>query len=926
MSILLRWPFFFTSVILGQVSIAQFGEPTVLYPSGGSSKLKAVDLDADGDLDLIGVFNNDQFKWFQNMDGPGTFASAEQILVISGECAAFAVSDLNSDGFPDILVLSDDDDDDGVSVHFNDGGVGFAAPSLLLLTPDQAKAITTADLNGDGFTDVIVTLSGVDGPGFGWFPGDGVGFGPLIQVLDLHEGPTSNYIAVGDLDLLGGLDVLLRGEGDQFILARNSAGDASAWSVEDLPIPNGLPDSPYRFPQLMDVDGDGDMDLAESRGPALHWLRNDLDEGGVLTFTERAIEPWTSSGNGIFAPAFCGIGASVVFVPSNPNLPVRWNSYLPVLNGFTYSNDLPTLPRGQDLLLADLNGDAKDDLVMTTNDGLVWFPSTITPPTTELQLPVLDTLCVGGTPVALPEAIPAGGRWFGVQVSNNLLFRANIGITVDHPLVHSAYELNGCPLEEATSIRLINGPVITTPVPPVICSADSPIQMISEPVSTQWYGLNGSSVLDPASFNGGYVVCEYTDGTGTTCSDLEGPILRWNSLPAALAPAGPFCSGDGLQTIVATEAPPFNTSWTGAVVGVTPTEALFDPSVGAGEYEVIFAASPFAPGQCANSDTLRIVVQATPEITFSTLATYCTDGEPITLEGAAPNGGTWSGAGVANGALDPALVGPGLHLLNYFVMSDDGCSAQASTTIELASTASVTTGTEDLLICEGDDILAFTAEPIGGVWDAPVSAGGELDPGPLEPGLYSVRYTYTDPRGCQLGNEPIIFERGAPKVVTIPALDELCTTTPPFELTGSASGTWSGAATGEGSSVLIDPGSLGPGSWSVTLLVTAEGECPGSATEEFIVDICSDVAEAAMIEASIFPNPFTTSTMLRFQGNGTANVDVFDAAGRCVHQRTVPANGEVLYALDLRDEAPGTYVVTITTNGEVHRLRAVRSE
>lgn len=924
MSIQLRGPLLFVLALQVLLANAQFGSPTVLHPFGGSLKLKAVDMDADGDLDLIGVFNGHHFKWFQNLDGNGTMASAVQVLSISEECAAFHVADLNGDGAPDIVAIADDEA--GVVVHFNDGAVGFEQPALILSTAEEPAALTCADLNGDGFLDIVVTLDSPAGPGFGWFPGNGPGFDGMEDQLGLYIGPTSNYIAVGDFDLVGGLDVLLNAGGDQFMIARNSLGDASAFSVGDLPIPNGLPDSPYRFPQIVDVDGDGDLDLAESRGPALHWLRNDLDEGGVLSFTERSIEPWTTSGNGVFGPALCGTGASVVFVPSNPGLPVRWNSFLPVLGGFTFSNDLPALPRGQILLLADLNGDGRDDLLMSTNDGLVWFPNMLQPTTTVLELPLLDTLCVAGTPVALPEGLPEGGRWFGAQVSNGLLFRANIGFTVDHPLVHAAYEPDGCPLAEATTIRLINGPIITTPVPPVICSADRPIQMLSEPVSTEWFGLDGSSILDPALFNGGYVVCEYTDATGTMCSDVEGPILRWNSLPAVLAPAGPFCSGDGIQTLVATEAPPFNTSWSGDIVSATGNEATFDPSIGAGEYEVIFTASPFAQAQCANSDTIRIVVGATPRIEFAPMATYCAASDPIPLNGVSPVGGTWSGPGVSNGLLDPTIVGAGLHLLNYFAVSGDGCSAQASTTIQLATEAAVTTSADDELLCDGDAPVQFSAVPPGGIWSMPVTDAGILDPGSLMPGTYAIGYVFTDPRGCQLSNAGLTVVRGAPTSVSISPIDDLCADTPPFELTGSPSGTWSGAATGDGSSVTIDPALLGPGTWSITLDVASEGECPGSATMEFVVDICSGMEEFEAAPMALFPNPFMNSTMLRFEGHGTTMIEVSDATGRRVVQHVLPADGPATMELDFRDEAPGTYFVSVTTGGTVQRLRAVLAQ
>ena len=210
---------------------------------------------------------------------------------------------------------------------------------------------------------------------------------------------------------------------------------------------------------LIDVDDDGDLDLAESRGPAVHWLKNGLDEGGDLEFSENLVEPWTAGGNGVFGASPCG-GAGVVFVPSDPMLPVRWNTFVELLEGFAYSADMPELPRGQDLRLVDLDGDGKLDLVMALPNGVQWFKNTAAPSTITLDMPVLDTLCLSGPAVVLPTAEPSGGRWYGQQIFDQQLFRGNIFVPTMLPLTHVVYAPEGCPLAESASIRLIDRPTI----------------------------------------------------------------------------------------------------------------------------------------------------------------------------------------------------------------------------------------------------------------------------------------------------------------------------------------------------------------------------------------------------------------------------------------------------------------------------------
>jgi len=64
----------------------------------------------------------------------------------------------------------------------------------------------------------------------------------------------------------------------------------------------------------------------------------------------------------------------------------------------------------------------------------------------------------------------------------------------------------------------------------------------------------------------------------------------------------------------------------------------------------------------------------------------CTVTAPFTLGSVAPEGGTWSGTGVANGIFSPAVAGVGAHTVTYFVPGDGECvlPASASATITVA--------------------------------------------------------------------------------------------------------------------------------------------------------------------------------------------------------------------------------------------------
>lgn len=917
-------PFILLAFLLfaGRVG-AQFGPGNTVYPFGGSAKMQGADLDGDGDQDLFGVFNGRHLKWFENLDGNGDMGPAVAIASFGDDIALHVLADTDDDQDIDVVLVKEGHNT--VYVLRNDGTGGFDGVVPILNTPQEPGAIAVRDINGDGIPDLVMTLGNVGDAGFGWCAGSSSGFGPLTEVLGLHDGGRSDLLIIGDIDLIGGVDMVLHAQGDDLVLVRNNQGDASDWQPSPLPIAPQPPSYPYQSPMLIDVDGDGDLDLAESRGPAVHWLRNDLDEGGALEFSENLVEPWTAGGSGVFGASPCG-GAAVVFVPSDPQLPVRWNTYVELLNGFPYSSDLPTLPRGQDLRLVDLDGDGKLDLVMALANGVQWFKNSAAPSTLTLDLPVLDTLCLAGPAVPLPDASPSGGRWYGQHVFDQQLFRGNVFVPALLPLTHVVYSPEGCPLAESGSIRLIDRPTILTTIPDVLCSADEPIELASDPVQVQWFGTVGGNILDPSVFTGGFVVCQYTDPTGSMCGNLRGPILRWNSLPATIAPAGPFCANDPVQQITASAIPPSGGTWSGDISGATPLSATFDPSLGPGEYEVILNVQPTGQGQCANSDTIRIVVGERPTITFTPFPAYCANGDQIVLGGVTPTNGVWSGPGVTDGLLDPAVAGIGTHLLSYFAASAEGCARQAATSIQLVDAVNLNWNAPDLDLCPLDAPVTILASPVGGVWSSPIDENGTIDPALFSPGTYPVEYTYTDPVGCVLSNEDLEFSVGVASEISMDLVGTICVTAAPITIQGSASGTWSGAISGQGTSIVLDPAILGPGTWEVTLTAAVGDECPGTVTQEIVVDVCSGINDPSSNSSILAPNPFTDLTVVRSTTSGWAVIEVLDGAGRMISSTSGEIGKDHGIPLDLSSEAPGMYLVRVLQSGTTVHHRAVKTQ
>lgn len=891
---------------------AQFGPAVPIHEQPGGTALQAHDIDGDGALDLLAVDGGRILAW--RNDGQGTFTELGEVLTVSEGIAHVLFSDLNGDGAVEVVLISSTHD--SLLVSWNNSGT-FAGPIAIDELHGMPGALGAADITGNGMPDVVITLARDGQAGIAFWPNTGGTLGAVNLVAPALNGPPPTVMALGDLDGSGAPDVLVVADGSALGLM-NGNGDGTQWDI--IPLFQDT-DYPFTAPVLIDVDGDGDLDVADANGPAVQWAENRLVSTGG--FTVHVVEPFTTAGMGGFAHLGCGAGAGLVLVPFDPGRPVHWSNHIPVIQGFAPRVTLQGVPRGQHPRFADIDGDGRPDLVLVHEGGAAWYPNVLSAPTTEVLVPSLDTLCINGPSFPLPPAAPEGGQWTGTWVQDGTLHRSNAVGNRDHPLDYTFYEPEGCPVGGRALVRLVSGPVITPALGPVLCNAHPPVQLTAQPADVQWSGLPESGVLDPTVYTGQPIAAAYLDVTGVPCVSFLGPIEVWPSVNADIRPAGPFCINEAPRPITPVTDLPGST-WSGDIVSSTNSGALFDPGQGAGEYLVVLQRTPSSPHQCSNSDTLRItVIDDIPEVGVTPLPVYCAGGTPVTLHGGMPDGGTWHGAGVSNGTLDPALVGPGRHSVAYSYTNDAGCSNSALLLVDLATEATILT--PERSFCPDDDPLLFVAEPAGGVWSAPLAESGTLNPTDLPQRPYPLVYTYTDPNGCSLTNPADTVRTRPSTTVIIDPVPALCTNGKAILITGSPEGTWSGAVSGEGGSVFFDPAATGAGTWSVTLTAQAPGGCTNQSTASITVEICTGMNEQDPVAVlAAHPNPFHDLLWLTVDGHGVAWLEVIDATGRQVLQRTFSLHGATTLPIALHGVAPGTYVLRLHDGNGTRQVRVVK--
>jgi hypothetical protein len=239
-----------------------FGSPLVL-PSPGASQVAIADMNGDGLPDLISAdYNVSLFL----QTAPGVFGAP--VPLYQGGANWVAVGDLNGDGMPDVALT----DSVGVKVLLHQGAASattYAAPvSVFTSTPNAstsaANVIAIADVNGDGFNDIVVTDPGPTG-----------GSAPTVVVIlqdathpgqflapttySTAQGGYAQSIVVADVNGDGHLDIVVGGTQGVTVLLQNPSSLGTFTSTSyPVPFANEI--------AVADANGDGLPDIIVSSG------------------------------------------------------------------------------------------------------------------------------------------------------------------------------------------------------------------------------------------------------------------------------------------------------------------------------------------------------------------------------------------------------------------------------------------------------------------------------------------------------------------------------------------------------------------------------------------------------------------------------------------------------------------------------------
>ena len=272
-----------------------FGAVTEVNTSGFAGSGKAVDLDNDGDLDLVssdqfisysdfpiprprdefGRVENASLIWFENIGHGGL---RMRLIDTPNTDSIFAdATDLDGDGDMDIVAIVNHRGSERTSIFWyeNDGRQSFSRHWIF--TAQQLRsAFGIADIDADGDVDLVIQFA-VD-RAIIWLENNG---NQRFELITTNASGTNLELKdLVDIDADGAVDILSSSRVDDTISWHKNNGNG-VFSEQIISTAFSNPLSPI----AADLDGDGDIDIlsaGRSEGPdiihTLAWFENDGNE------------------------------------------------------------------------------------------------------------------------------------------------------------------------------------------------------------------------------------------------------------------------------------------------------------------------------------------------------------------------------------------------------------------------------------------------------------------------------------------------------------------------------------------------------------------------------------------------------------------------------------------------------------------------
>lgn len=338
-------------------------QPSIANNLNGAIGVFPVDMDGDGDMDVVSVAGlDDKVSWFEN-DGSQNFT--ERVIATGiDEAKDVEAADLDNDG--DIDVVSVSTQDDRVIWYENDGSQNFTT-RVISSAADGAFGVHIADINSDGYLDVL-SASVFDNK-IAWYENDGSQNFTTRIISTTTTGALQ--VTSEDLDGDGDVDVLAAAETIGTVFWYENDGAASF--TQRIVSTNF---SEARDVYTIDLDQDGDVDVltASEQDDKIAWFEND----GSQNFMEHVVTTLEDAANSVSAADLDGDGDIDLLSTGNNSGEFAWYENDGAQN-FTRIVIVDVGNFAFESVAVDLDGDGDLDIVgaWSIGDEIVWFENTI---------------------------------------------------------------------------------------------------------------------------------------------------------------------------------------------------------------------------------------------------------------------------------------------------------------------------------------------------------------------------------------------------------------------------------------------------------------------------------------------------------------------------------------------------------------------
>ena len=237
----------------------------------GAQSVYAADMDGDGDMDILSAsFTDDTIAWYENNGAADPSWTAADIATDAD--GAFSVFAVDMDGDGDMDIISASSNDNTIAWYENNGASDPSwTASDIVTSADGAQSVYAADMDGDGDMDII-SASYLDDT-IAWYENNGAA-DPSWTAADIATDADGAYsVYAADIDGDGDMDIISASFNDDTIAwyENNGATDPS-WTAADIVTSADGANSVF----AADMDGDGDMDIVSASygDDTIAWYEN----------------------------------------------------------------------------------------------------------------------------------------------------------------------------------------------------------------------------------------------------------------------------------------------------------------------------------------------------------------------------------------------------------------------------------------------------------------------------------------------------------------------------------------------------------------------------------------------------------------------------------------------------------------------------